>query len=118
MRVIDHMNEELDHLRKAAGHSAKFDHQLQHAQALQHRAVLSVRGGERPGFLVYKFFRSANWLRFEFGHKLVKCTACNGSGYYDNDGSPDCGACDGSGKDREPGEHAYQTLKKARSERI
>ena len=28
------------------------------------------------------------------------CTACNGSGYYDNNGSPKCGACDGTGKEK------------------
>lgn len=27
-----------------------------------------------------------------------KCIACNGSGYYDNTGSPKCGACNGTGK--------------------
>lgn len=27
------------------------------------------------------------------------CTACMGSGYYDHDGSPDCGGCDGTGKE-------------------
>ncbi|TYO65477.1 hypothetical protein FXV83_16205 [Bradyrhizobium hipponense] len=32
------------------------------------------------------------------GWKLVKCSACNGSGYYDNDGSPPCSACNGRGK--------------------
>lgn len=25
------------------------------------------------------------------------CTACNGSGYYDHNGSPRCGACNGKG---------------------
>jgi RecJ-like exonuclease len=28
---------------------------------------------------------------------MAKCTACNGSGYYDNTGSPRCGCCGGSG---------------------
>lgn len=26
------------------------------------------------------------------------CIACNGSGVYDNNGSPPCGACGGTGK--------------------
>ena len=26
------------------------------------------------------------------------CTSCNGSGHYDSNGSPKCGACDGTGK--------------------
>lgn len=29
--------------------------------------------------------------------KKVICTACNGSGHYDNDGSPKCGCCNGKG---------------------
>ena len=32
------------------------------------------------------------------GVKLVTCTACSGSGYYDNHGSPKCGCCGGTGK--------------------
>jgi len=32
--------------------------------------------------------------------KLKKCGACNGSGYYDNTGSPKCGACNGLGIER------------------
>lgn len=37
------------------------------------------------------------------GWKLIPCRACDGSGYYhhnddDLNGSPDCGACDGTGK--------------------
>ena len=35
------------------------------------------------------------------GKKLVTCTACNGSGYYDHNGSPPCGCCNGTGKVRE-----------------
>lgn len=26
------------------------------------------------------------------------CSACNGSGYYDTDGSPPCSCCSGTGK--------------------
>jgi hypothetical protein len=32
--------------------------------------------------------------------KIQKCVACNGSGIYDNHGSPKCGACDGLGYER------------------
>ena len=35
------------------------------------------------------------------GNKLVKCTACNGSGRYDHNGSPKCDSCEGTGKIRE-----------------
>ena len=34
------------------------------------------------------------------GYIKRKCTACNGSGYYDNHGSPKCSACKGTGKER------------------
>ena len=26
------------------------------------------------------------------------CLSCNGSGYYDSDDNPPCGACDGTGE--------------------
>jgi len=32
------------------------------------------------------------------GVKMVPCIACNGSGVYDNTGSPPCWSCDGKGK--------------------
>ena len=48
---------------------------------------------------VEKALRAAHWYRFKFGHRLCDCGACSGSGYYDNDGSPDCGCCEGSGKE-------------------
>lgn len=35
------------------------------------------------------------------GKKLIVCSACSGSGYYDNTGSPKCGCCNGTGKVRE-----------------
>jgi len=28
------------------------------------------------------------------------CSACNGSGYYDTEGSPPCAACGGTGKEK------------------
>lgn len=34
------------------------------------------------------------------GVPMVTCTACSGSGYYDHNGSPSCGACEGKGKVR------------------
>lgn len=50
-------------------------------------------------FVEDKITRTNNFFKFKFGHKKTKCTACNGSGYYDHDGSPDCGCCDGTGYD-------------------
>ncbi len=36
-----------------------------------------------------------------YGDKKPKvCTACNGSGHYDHDGAPKCGACNGTGLER------------------
>lgn len=32
------------------------------------------------------------------GVKMVVCSACSGSGYYDARNSPKCGACNGKGK--------------------
>ena len=34
------------------------------------------------------------------GWKIRNCTACAGSGHYDSDGSPPCGACDGTGDEK------------------
>lgn len=34
--------------------------------------------------------------------KLKPCASCSGSGYYDHNGSPSCGACSGAGKERVP----------------
>ena len=31
--------------------------------------------------------------------KSCKCIACNGSGYYDTNGSPKCSSCKGTGKE-------------------
>lgn len=44
--------------------------------------------------------RTEYYKKYVHGWKLRPCTACNGSGYYDHDGSPKCGACGGSGKER------------------
>lgn len=44
--------------------------------------------------------RAEYYRRFVHGLKLEKCVACNGSGYYDNTGSPPCSSCGGTGKTR------------------
>lgn len=41
--------------------------------------------------------RRLAFFRYTFGWVRVRCVACNGSGYYDHDGSPLCGACDPPG---------------------
>lgn len=47
-------------------------------------------------WMIYKARRAYYYFKFVYGWKSRKCTACNGSGYYDNDGSPTCGGCDGT----------------------
>ena len=45
--------------------------------------------------------RTDYFFKYIYQKKLVTCIACNGSGYYDNNGSPKCSSCDGTGKSRE-----------------
>jgi len=45
--------------------------------------------------------RREEYFTYAFCWKKVRCTACNGSGIYDHNGSPPCGACNGTGKDEE-----------------
>ena len=47
-----------------------------------------------------KAARTAYRMKYIHGWKLRPCSACNGSGHYDHNGSPACGACDGTGKER------------------
>jgi uncharacterized protein YbbK (DUF523 family) len=51
-------------------------------------------------FRARKADRSAYFWKFVYGWKLRKCSACNGSGYYDHNGSPPCGSCEGSCRER------------------
>ena len=44
--------------------------------------------------------RTKYYERYVYGWKLRDCSACSGSGYYDHHGSPKCGACNGTGKER------------------
>jgi DnaJ-class molecular chaperone len=44
--------------------------------------------------------RVAHYKKFVEGWKSIPCGACNGSGYYDHNGSPKCGCCGGSGKEK------------------
>ena len=49
-----------------------------------------------------KAYRRNFYEKFVKGWKQAACSACNGSGYYDSDGSPPCGACEGTGKESIP----------------
>lgn len=54
-----------------------------------------------------KLHRTRHFFRHVYGWRKRPCTACNGSGHYDNDGSPDCSGCDGTGVEMYPGPLAY-----------
>lgn len=43
--------------------------------------------------------RKQHYEKYVHGWKERPCTACNGTGFYDHDGSPECGACDGTAKE-------------------
>lgn len=47
-----------------------------------------------------KRLRTQKFERDIKGWKLRPCTACMGSGHYDHNGSPKCGSCNGTGKER------------------
>ena len=72
---------------------------------------LSISGGhlDRAGssnsmsdWLERKNARRKHYKENVEGWHLVTCTACSGSGYYDNNGSPKCWCCGGTGKMRVP----------------
>lgn len=51
----------------------------------------------------YKELKRLYYEKYIHGNKLVKCTACNGSGYYDTTirgRVPKCGSCEGTGKEK------------------
>lgn len=112
MSSIDRLTREMEDVRRVKGQSKLFDQEILSAEKLYQRALDCARGRSDAGFAGSKAERAIHRLKFEFGHKRVKCVSCNGSGRYDNAGSPDCGACDGSGKETSPGPYAYQTLKR------
>lgn len=52
------------------------------------------------GFRERKAERTERYFRFIYGWVLKPCVGCSGSGYWDNDGSPPCSSCGGTGKVR------------------
>lgn len=44
--------------------------------------------------------RVEQYNRNILGWTTRPCTACSGSGRYDHNGSPKCGACNGTGKEK------------------
>ncbi len=51
-------------------------------------------------FIERKNERKEFYEKFIKGWKTRPCSSCSGSGYYDSNGSPKCGACEGSGKEK------------------
>jgi len=49
-------------------------------------------------FQARKKERTEHFRKYVYKWKLVLCTACSGSGYYDDTGSPKCGCCGGIGR--------------------
>lgn len=47
-----------------------------------------------------KAWRTRYYFLFVYKWKERACTACNGSGKYDNDGSPNCSSCNGTGREK------------------
>jgi len=62
---------------------------------------------KRWSFTDCKAQRTRDYLKYSFGWKLRTCTACSGSGYYDHNGSPACGSCNGTGRESYPGPKAW-----------
>jgi DnaJ-class molecular chaperone len=52
------------------------------------------------GYRERKRERTEYYNTYIKGWKERTCTACNGSGHYDHNGSPPCGCCAGTGKER------------------
>src|SRR6187402_3740682 len=47
-----------------------------------------------------KRHRTEHFEKYVKGWKLRACGACSGSGIYDDNGAPPCGACFGTGRER------------------
>ncbi|MGF6440380.1 hypothetical protein QF002_001189 [Paraburkholderia youngii] len=51
-------------------------------------------------YLERKAHRTDRFWRYTYGWKERRCSACNGSGYYDHNGSPPCSSCSGSAREK------------------
>jgi hypothetical protein len=67
---------------------------------MQARPALVVRPHAPDLYVARKRMRQIVYdlLIRDSKHRRQVCVACNGSGYYDHNGSPPCGGCDGSGR--------------------
>ena len=57
-------------------------------------------GAYEDTYLGRKAWRTDYFWKYTFGWKERPCSACNGSGYYDHNGSPPCGSCNGSQREK------------------
>jgi DnaJ-class molecular chaperone len=64
------------------------------------RLVSKLKAYEMSTYQERKAERTRHYKKYVHGWKLVECTACSGSGYYDHNGSPKCSSCDGTGRMR------------------
>lgn len=63
-------------------------------------------------FLERKKKRKEHYFKYVHQWKLGPCSACNASGFYDNEGSPLCSSCNGTGKERiDPKDHVVKNGK-------
>lgn len=67
------------------------------------------------GFIEDKKVRTEYYNNYIKGWKMISCSACSGSGYYDNNGSPKCGGCDGQGKVKVSPDHYKEHIKMLKS---
>lgn len=51
-------------------------------------------------YAIEKAQRVVSFYRNKYGLILEKCLCCNGSGHYDNTNAPNCGNCEGTGKEK------------------
>ena len=57
---------------------------------------MDVKFLAKQRYWIEKAKRAERFYTLVYGHVLEICGACNGSGYYDNTGSPKCGCCEGT----------------------
>ena len=51
----------------------------------------------KPNKLMRKAFKAGKAYEKARQEQNKKCVACDGTGYYDDNGSPKCGSCNGTG---------------------
>jgi RecJ-like exonuclease len=111
----EHNEQEIKDILSVKGLSDDFDLEIKSIEILLFRINDLDRGRGNTRFLKEKLDRAIFRLMFQYGHKKMPCDACNGSGHYDDNGSPNCGSCEGTGKVRTPGPISYPLLKRLKN---